>query len=160
MVNADSWTVADDSYMPTGEIASGAIVVQTSIDGQTWINVDQSRYANGLYTTDYEANYGSRGDVLIYTPDGNAVLNGLYIRVYYAYEAYQKETKTYCRELERYSFYLCDNELGAVTLHNLSLDGQDLDNLVGDDDETTLDIYRHAETMTSGAGTNIKSDFN
>ena len=168
LVNEDKifqngWEIVDDKWgkkdketiagAATGEIESGAIVIQTSIDGQTWINVDQGRYAKGLYTTDYEANYGDRGDVLIYTPDGNAVLNGLYIRVYYAYEAYQKETKTYCRELESYSFYLCNNELGAVALHNLSLDGQDLNNLVGDDDETTLDIYRHAETMTSGAGT-------
>ena len=168
LVNEDTmaqngWEIIEDKWgkkeketiagASTGEVASGAIVIQTSIDGQTWINVDKSRYANGLYTTDYEANYGNRGDVLIYTPDGKAVLNGLYIRVYYAYEAYQKDTKTYCRELERYSFYLCNNELGAVTLHNLSLDGQDLNNLVGDDDETTLDIYRHAETMNSGAGT-------
>ena len=136
----------------TGEMATGTIVVQTSTDGVNWQDADKGRYAEGLYTTDYEANYGDRGDVLVYTPDGNAVLNGLYIRVYYAYKVYQKETKTYCRELERYCFYLCNDELGAVTLHNLSLEGE-VENLVGDDDETTLDIYKHAETMNSGAGT-------
>lgn len=168
LVNEDTmsqngWEVIDDNWgekdketiagARTGKIASGVIVIQTSVNGQTWANVKHSRYANGLYTTDYETNYGNRGDVLIYTPDGSQVLKGLYIRVYYAYEAYQKETKSYCRELERYTFYLCNNELGAVTLHNLSLDGQELNHLVGDDDEAILDMYRHAETMTSGAGT-------
>ena len=136
----------------TGEIGKGAIVVQTSKDGINWTDVEKGRYANGLYSTDFGSYYEANQNVLVYTPAGTDVLNGIYIRVYFAYQVYNKSEKEYKDYVEEYQFYLCSNELGAVTFHNLSVTEQ-LEEVLGDADDTTVALYKSAETMLSGACT-------
>lgn len=160
LLSADGWTIVADTWgkkssqtigeVQPGQINTGAIIIQTSTDGSTWKSEELSRYADGLYTTDYEKYYGDRGDVLVYTPDGSAVLNGLYIRVLYAYEI--KRDKEDYRCIEKYEFYLCSNELDAVAFHNLSANGV-LENKLQEYDEATAAVYRQAETMLTGAYT-------
>ena len=158
----NGWSIVYDSWgkkekekingIMTGEIGKGALIIQTSKDGNEWENVDQGRYAAGLYTTDYSTYYAGNQNVLIYTPSGEDILAGIYVRVLYAYQLKSsdgKETKDY---LESYEFYLCSNELNAVTFHNLSVTEQ-LEQMLGDADETTVQMLKTAESMLSGACT-------
>ncbi len=152
--NLSEWEIYSDSYgkkeketicgAQTGEVATGALVIQKSTDGNNWENVDLDKYANGLYTTDFYKNYGDKGDILIYTPNGEELVKGLYLKVIYAYELKEIDKKNYDRNLEVYKFYLCSNELGAVTFHNLSATDDVIRNSVGADDEDDLSVYKKA----------------
>ena len=156
------WEVVSDSWgkksselianVPTGQVDSGAIIIQKSMDGLTWENEDLGRYAEGLYTTDYENHYGRKGAVLVYMPNGQEILKGVFVRILYAYEMKQASSKTDNRYIEKYEFYLCNNELGAITFHNLSAEGT-LSDICKDYDDATAEIYRKAETMQTGAYT-------
>jgi len=155
-IAADDWgkrksqTVAG-TY--TGTVNSGALIVKTSKDGQNWKDVAREKYANGLTTTDFGNNWADKGNICIYTPNGSDVLNGIYIRVYYAYMAQNStDKKSSYRALEEYEFYLCESDLGAVTFHNLSLNKKSSASK-NDKDKTTAEIHQRAETLTSGSGT-------
>ena len=154
-IEADDWGEKEkqkigDSY--TGVVGTGAVIVQTSLDGITWTDIDRGRYAEGLFTTDVAANYEGRGPIHVYSPAGEDILKGLYVRVFYAYRARNKEEKLDNRYIEKYEFYLCSSNLDAVTFHNLSAE-EKLENAYGDNNEETVDVYKRTETMLSGAGT-------
>ena len=164
VMNRDGWEILSDDWgkkdsqlvdgVHVGQVGSGALIIQTSPNGVSWENVDYGRYANGVFTTDYEHYYGNHGDVLIYMPNGQDVLNGIYIRVIYAYEAKNAVLKADNRYIEKYEFYLCSNELDAVTFHNLSVSTSWKD-ILGDEeyDDTTAEVYKQAETLLSGSYT-------
>ena len=155
VVKPDSWgaSKSDKIYgVSTGEIKTGAVIVQTSRDGEIWVNQDQLGYADVLSNTDFEANYGQLRDVLLYTPDGNDVIQGIYIRVAYCYRAHGTETNTDYRYIENYTFYLCSDELGAVTIHNLSTE-EPLAEIIAEKEDNLAEVYVHAEDMKSGSGT-------
>ena len=135
-----------------GQVDTGAIIIQKSKDGIVWENEDLGRYANGLYTTDYENHYGYKGDILVYRPSGQEILKGVYIRVLYAYELKQDDKDIDNRYLEKYEFFLCSNELSAVTFHNISAEGI-LSEVCEEYDDATAEICCAAETMLSGAYT-------
>ncbi len=158
---ADAWV---------GRVASGALVIQKSKDAENWENIDAGKYTNGLYTTDFYTYYGGKGDTLVYSPDGKDVMNGVFIRVLYAYEKRRIDEKEKIRVIEDYSFYLCSDELGAVTFHNLTLQDKNIKsngerikenasvsghnpNLKQQDENMTSEICKSAETMESGAVT-------
>ncbi len=134
----------------TGAIESGALIVQKSNNGIEWKQIDSGRYANGLYTTDFYNNYSGRGDILIYSPDGKEVIKGVYIRILYAYEIKQKDGRQKKRCIDEYIFYLCSDELGAVTFHNLTAKDQ-VKEICGNDNEIELSMYETAETMLPGS---------
>ena len=154
-ISSDTWGKKEKQTVAgtwSGVVGTGALVVQTSRDGKEWEDVSQGKYANGLYTTDYYTHYSDQGDVLIYTPDGSELLNGIYIRVVYAYQVGRNGEKKESRILETYEFYLCSNELGAVTFKNLSA-SQNLEEMLGLDNEIDVTVYKKAETLVSGSGT-------
>jgi len=152
-----------------GTVATGSLIVQKSSDGNNWQKIEDGRYANGLYTSDFYNYYGGNGDVLVYSPDGKDVLNGIYIRVIYAYEIKNAEGKDKRRCIEEYKFYLCNDELGAVTFHNLTVqdqlkeiqfnstsnsnDTEEDKPLTDQDSKSVKGIYEMTETMESGAVT-------
>ena len=151
----NGWTLANDSYGGTegqklygstiGKIESGALIVQISKDGENWEDIEKGRYKDGLYTTDFMNCYGGGHRVLIYTPNGTEVLYGMYVRVVYAYEmTKQKETKNI---VEEYTFYLSNSNTGAVVFHNKSVEGE-LQEILSEEDQTTIDIYRKAESLS------------
>ena len=158
----DGWAIVSDKWgkreqqtvegAQTGRIGSGALVVQTSVDGTNWTNLDYGKYANGLYTTDFYDLYSNQKEVLIYMPDGQNVLEGTYVKVIYAYELYQSSSKTYKRCIEKYEFYLCNNDLEAVTIHNLSVT-KNSTNQFDEYDDATAAVYQKAETLVSGSYT-------
>ena len=156
------WKLAVDSWgknknqlvngIETGEVGRGALIIQTSNDGVNWSNVDCGRYESGLYTTDYASHYGQAESVLIYTPSGQEVINGIHIRVLFAYQVNHPSQKEYRDYVEVYQFYLCSNELGAVTFHNLSVTDT-LDETFADADQNTVEVYRQAESLVDGGYT-------
>lgn len=162
VISQSGWTISSDSWgkktsqticgAHTGQVDSGALIVQTSSDGKTWKNIELNRYSNGLFTTDYEEHYGKQGDVLIYTPKGEDIKNGVYIRVLYAFASVQTSTKTDLRCLEKYDFYLCSDELAAVVFHNTSVKGQ-MKEICEDYDNVQAEMFMSAETMLSGSYT-------
>lgn len=154
-IASDTWGKKDKQTVwgaQTGEICTGALVIQTSSDGENWENIQAGAYANGLYTTDYYTHYGNRGDVLIYMPRGKAVLDGVYLRIIYAYRAEQQSTKTEKRYAEVYELYLCSNELNAVTFHNLTVK-DNIKDFIKEDVEGSVDVYKEAETLVNGSST-------
>lgn len=140
----------------TGAIETGALVIQKSYDGVEWTDIDDGAYASGLFTTDFYSNYSDNGDVLIYTPAGTDLLNGIYLRVLYAYKAENSEAKEAGRYLEAYEFYLCSSELSAVTFHNIPVNGTTRDAIeatLGEENKIDVSVYEKAETLVSGSGT-------
>lgn len=132
-----------------GEVGKGALIVQTSTDGKKWKNVEKKSYSNGLYTTDYASHYNAEELIEVYTPSGKDIIKGVHVRVYFAYQVYEKSSKKYVDCLEKYQFYLCTNELSAVTFHNLTTNKL-LEDALGKEDEITVAMYRNTETMLSG----------
>ena len=152
---SDTWGNKSSEFIEgaqTGEVKTGAIIIQKSKDGMTWVNEDLNRYSKGLFTTDYESHYLNAGDVMIYMPKGQEILNGVYIRILYAYEMKNSSLKTDNRYVEKYEFYLCSNELDAVTFHNLSV-GEKLSEICKEYDNATAEVYQSAETLQSGSYT-------
>ena len=154
-IQSDSWgtSKSDKIYgVSTGQIGTGAVIVQTSKDGQNWVIPEKLGYADGLFNTDFEASYGTERDVLLYTPAGTDVVNGVYIRIVYAYMTHGTEEDTEYRYLENYTFFLCSNELGAVTIHNLSTE-KPLAEALADKDDNQAEVFIRSEDMLSGSGT-------
>lgn len=154
----NGWEIVDDDWGKkekqtiegtyTGVMSSGALVVQKSYTGDYWVKDDLGRYSNGLYTTDYTNVYGEKGDVLAYTIDGEDVLNGVYLRILYAYKIKQRNGEIEKRIIEEYSFYICYDSLKAITFHNLTPN----DTLTKyTDDETELEILYKAETLKNNS---------
>lgn len=165
----NGWSVVSSSYgkkaketicgVQTGEMGTGALIIQTSSTGEEgdWTNIDMGRYATGLYTTDYGTYYDAGEMVCIYIPEGENglgpdILNGMYVRVLYAYQIQSKEEKEIIDCLEKYEFYMCSNELGAVTIHNHSAE-EIKDELLGDENENVIEMYNRAEDLPSGSAT-------
>ena len=161
--NLGGWAITYDNWgkkknqkinddIETGEIGKGALIVQTSSTGYVWRNVEKGRYKSGLYTTDYASHYKKDEPVLIYTPSGQDVVNGIHIRVLFAYQI-KKESKNEYRDcIEVYQFYLCSNELNAVTFHNLSA-ADKFDESFIDADHNQVEVLKHAETLEDGGYT-------
>ena len=134
----------------TGKVKTGALIIKKSKNGTDWENVEQGALAKGLSTTDYSKSYKDKGDKLIYTPDGTELINGLYLKVIFAYELKNNDDKS--RFIEVYNIYLCSNDLEAVTFHNLSVNDEG-NETAGADDEVNIKIKKHSETLLSGSGT-------
>ena len=161
---AEGWDIISDTWgkkdkekvdgVSTEPVATGTLIIRTSKDGKDWKNADKDRYAKGIYTTDYYTYYGNRGDVEIYTPSGADISDGLYLQVLYAYQV-QKDGKksSNTRYLEKYEFYICNDNLGAITIHNLSVTDASLKETIGDDNDQTIEIGIHMETLTDGSET-------
>lgn len=181
---SQQWTLGNDSWgetqgqtvngVTTGRIGSGAVVVQTSIDGYTWSGSNQAQYTDGLYTTDFAQQYGTKWTT-VYTPSGTNLSRGIYVRVLYAYEVCDPNECTHTYKdwhgpfyyttekrhdndnvwenyVEAYTFYLCNNMPETVTFHNLSVTDK-LPQAFPNADAQTIQAYKQAETLTSGAGT-------
>lgn len=161
-LTGNGWVLSDDSWgsaakelvngVQTGRVGTGALIIQKSNDGINWVNADAGRYASGLYTTSFRTNYGTGHDVLIYTPLGQDVVDGLYLRVVYAFEVKDASGKKVKNYLEEYKFYLCSSNLDAVTFHNLSVTDE-IEKAISTEDQITMELYKRAETMLDGAYT-------
>jgi len=177
--NSSEWLLSDDNWgksssqkvngVLTGEVDSGALVIQTSYDGVTWSTDNKAAYTNGLFTTNYYAYYQTSKQI-IYIPSGNDISKGIYIRVIYAYEVYDyvkcehkslwdkifnndnyrhDNHNVYTNYVEEYSFYLCFNSPTGVTFHNLSLEGKIDEGF--NEEMTSMEINKQAETLINNS---------
>lgn len=152
---SNGWSINADKYgkyegetirgTTTGQVGTGAVIVQTSKDSIVWEDASKDKYANGLYTTDFCSHYAPNSEILLYMPSGNDIINGVYIRISFIYEVINgKETKNY---LEEYYFYLCNESLQAITIHNKSIENSFSEYLT-EEDKNTADLLKYAETLT------------
>lgn len=161
-LTGNGWSLSSDSFgeskkdtidgVLTGQVGEGALIIQTSTDGETWTNSDKSIYANGLYTTNYAEYYTPARKNLIYQPSGEEIINGMYIRVLFAFEIYNASEDESINYVEEYKFYLCSANLNAVSIHNLSVT-EEMDEMLSDEDQISADIYKKAETLTNNTQT-------
>ncbi len=164
-LQGNGWLVEYDKYgakdkelvcgCKTGEVGKGAVIIQTSTTGKdgSWIDENRGKYAEGLYNTDFSGGFSldAKEDILLYTPAG--VDKGLYIRVIYVYQVHNASEKKYVDCKEKYEFYLCSSELGAVQFHNLSLSKDSFEKTYGDADANQLALLKNAESLASNTGT-------
>ena len=174
LLSGDSWGDDDGENIngvQSGQVLSGGLIIQTSNDGVTWSNENKGKYTNGLYTTDYYTHYETT-EQIIYTPSGNDLSKGLFIRVLYAYEIYDyipcshkngwywitgqkwehENDNVWLNYVEEYSFYICYDSADAVTFHNLTIEGELEENLK-DEDASMIELIKKAETLLDGSVT-------
>ena len=87
--NDKQTVLSGENNIETGEIGSGALIIQTSEDGENWKRLDniengKYKYQNGLYTTDVLKYY--HGTTQKYYLDGNAIKKGVYVNISFLYE--------------------------------------------------------------------------
>ncbi len=148
----------------SGAIQSGLLIVEKSYDASDWKRVDSQEYANGLFTTNFRTHYGSGNTVQIYAPSGADLNRGIYVRVTYVYEAKHTfieknlfgfdTTKTKDKIFREQSVvYLCNENINAVTIHNLSTVNNAFGEGVRTDDGAHLEEYYRAETLVNNSMT-------
>ena len=142
----------------SGTIGSGMLIIEKSYDKTNWNRIDSEEYENGLFTTNFRTHYGVDNDVLVYSPSGNDLNKGIYIRVTYVYEAEhtymdenifgkEKEEKESKMFKEVSVFYLFNENIDAITLHNLSVTSGDFPEGVKNGDGGVAEEYKRAETL-------------
>ena len=174
-MNSTVWSFSNDVWgktdgqlvngVQTGMVGTGALIVKTSYDGKKWQNLDSGKYVDGLYTTSFYEHYGSYDSVNVYTPSGEDINKGIYIRIFFAYELEKKVPCThknfwgnlkhendfeYYNYIETAYFFLCNDSLESITFHNLTvkdyLSEEELEL-----DSITLGAYKNSETLTNNS---------
>lgn len=148
--NSDEWgkvqgETVTSSQNVVGEIGSGAIIVKTSNDGKNWTDMSKGSLANGIYNSDVSNSFGTAGNLAIYLPSGKEVVEGKYYQIMYMYEV--KNNSSVKNYLEKYEFYICYNDLDAITLHNLTVTDEIMNSYLDSDTQSDVEIYKMAETM-------------
>ena len=154
------WEICDDDWGKkkkqtvngtwVGEVRRGALLVQKSNDGSSWQGAGNDLYSDGLHTTDYSNYYAGNGDMLVFTPKGNDIINGIYLKITYAYKLRNKSSGEENRCIEVYTFYLCSSDLDAVTIHNLTIQNNP-NKYLDDYNGVEAEIHKGAETLKSGS---------
>lgn len=154
-----NWSIQNDSWgkvenqkvngVLTGEVATGALILEKSTDGKNWSPYNTGSYKNGIFTTDYQAIYGADGCVCIYVPAGSDILNGVSLRVSYAYEAANATNGQLKNFVDQYTLTLCNDEVDSVTFHNLSVNGT----TNSEKDDISIEASKKSETLVDGSMT-------
>lgn len=158
-VERRGWTILNDNWgekesqdvlgVRTGTVETGALIIEKSYTRAGWQGIDHSAYTQGLYTTDFYNHYKNDGSVLIYTPNGEDINRGVYLRITYAYEVKMSDKSGKQRCIEQYQFYLFNRNLNAVTIQNLSLSSSA--NVSGEAENGIVDIKKEFQTLPSGS---------
>lgn len=148
--NSDEWgkvqgETVTSSKNVVGEIGSGAIIVKTSNDGKNWTDMSKGSLANGIYNSDVSNSYGTAGNLAIYMPSGKEIVEGKYYQIIYMYEV--KNNSSVKNYLEKYEFYICYNDLDAITFHNLTVTDEIMNSYLDSDTQSDVEIYKMSETM-------------
>ena len=157
-VSSDSWgatqtsevqqgVLANGLNLVIGQIGTGALTVQTSQDGFSWVNIAQDKYDKGLYTTNaLESFHGTRQ---YYTLSGQAIKQGSYVSISFFYEVRHVYTHYYTTQkqdnflgipigqpytvehfdekeeflniCETYALYVVEDNPEVITFNNLTL---------------------------------------
>ena len=166
-LNGKSWRLSYDNWgskenekinnlFMTGTVGSGAVIIQKSKDGKNWDSSMGEGYLGYKYTTDLERCYGSNNNIFLGQVNVEEIRNGIFYRIYYAYEVYQEATNTYKNYVEKYELYLCNNNLEYIKIINLT-EPDDTTIVKNAQDGKTLEklkLYGDlTKTLTDGAQT-------
>lgn len=106
--------------MNTGKIESGCLIIKKRAnESDSWQFANSGIYSGGLFTTDYENQFGYT-NTLIYTPSGEDILKGTYYQFIYVFKVHNIPTDTYKRVVEIHEIYLCSDSVESVLFHNLT----------------------------------------
>lgn len=140
-----------DEFNLSGNIGKGALLVQKSSDGYTWVN------ATNAITNFYESYNSGCND--FYTTAGEDIAQGTYYRVILAYKIgkkigtsgalfWEKEVFEDKRYVELYEFYLVVNS-GTISIHNLTVE----DSMLPELDGYSQEEIKRGETLTNNSMT-------
>lgn len=158
----NNYVIVNDEYgkyetekigdMTTGQIDSGCLVVKKSSDNIDWSFCTSGPYSNGIYTTDFSAQFGEGGDIYIYSPSGRDILDGIYLQILYIFKVKNTQTDEVLRVVETHNIYLCSDNIDAITFNNMTGSNQYDIELEGMD-AATIDIYKKAVTLINDSET-------
>ena len=144
-----TWSICDDTYKSTingmsgvGVVGKGAVIVEKFVPSaekdspatrSDWkrLNEFSGDETNGLHTVNFFEEYSPAthtSPFVLYTPDGDDLQKGVFVRITVAYEIYRTETykkflgtgtrNVHKNIIEETVFYLC-NTSGEVVFENL-----------------------------------------
>ncbi len=162
-----TWDICDDSWKSTingmsgvGVVGKGTVIVQkfvpteeksTPESANDWkrLNEFSKEETDGLHTVDFFNHYSPENHqdpFVVYTPSGDDLQKGVYIKLTVAYELvhtektgwwiFSGEEKTYKNIVEETVFYLC-NTSGEVVFENLYYESGSSDETETTDSNTT-----------------------
>ncbi|MCR4660600.1 MAG: hypothetical protein K5765_01205 [Clostridia bacterium] len=144
----DSWGQTSNQTIlgiKTGQVGSGCVIVQKSYDKENWFLAEDGRYSSGIYTTDYASLYNDEM-TFVYSPSGDDINKGVFIRLIYAFELYNNNTSKYINVCEIHNFFICNDSVESITFHNLTVDGQ-MEEILKGEDKLTVNAYSISESL-------------
>lgn len=177
--NSNQWMLAADTWgskesqlvngIRTGNVLTGAVIVQKSYDGITWSNDNLAKTNQGLFTTDFYTIYETN-EKIVYTPSGEDINIGIYVRLMYAYEVYDyikcthentfidkllgkgdykhANDNDYENYIEVYTVFISNDSAESVTFHNLSLNSE-IETDLNEVDASMIEVMKKAETLNN-----------
>ncbi|MDR0751786.1 MAG: HINT domain-containing protein [Christensenellaceae bacterium] len=162
------FSISNDTYQSVGDfqdigvIGMGAMLIQKSTDGKNWVwQTKDGESKKVLKTVDFlntvkPSEYNDTGEksYTLYTPSGIDLLNGIYIKITFAYEVEWINIRTsnrntyseiyYYNIIEQATIYLTENS-GELLFHNVS----NFDR-IGEEDSSGAITINNFETIKSG----------
>ncbi|MGN1163119.1 MAG: AHH domain-containing protein [Christensenellales bacterium] len=157
-ISEDTWQRGINGISPVGVVGKGAVIIQKFVptddksfprsnDDWTRLNEYSQKQTDGIHTVNFFNEFDpskNQTPIVLYTPDGNDLNNGLYIKITIAYELvnYEKNffttRKTYKNVVEETTFYLC-NTSGEIVFENLSFSNSTQQQPIQSEPSTTLE---------------------
>lgn len=157
-ISEDTWQRGINGISPVGVVGKGAVIIQKFVptndksfprsnDDWTRLNEYSQKQTDGIHTVNFFNEFDpskNQTPIVLYTPDGNDLNNGLYIKITIAYELvnYEKKffttRKTYKNVVEETTFYLC-NTSGEIVFENLSFSNSTQQQPIQSEPSTTLE---------------------
>lgn len=155
-ISEDTWQKGINGLSSVGVVGKGAVIVQKFVpsDSKTypttssdWTRLNQfsNKETDGIHTVNFFNEFdpsSNKTPINLYTPKGEDLKTGVYIKVTIAYELvnYEKKflitRKTYKNVVEETTFYLC-NTSGEVVFENMYYSSSNNEETTRDEQTTT-----------------------
>ena len=157
-ISEDTWQRSINGLSPVGVVGKGAVIIQKFVPTEekafpqtnndwTRLNEYSQKQTDGIHTVNFFNEFDpskNQTPIVLYTPSGDDLNKGIYIRVTIAYELvnYEKKfiitRKTYKNVVEETTFYLC-NASGEVIFENLSFSNSSQQEPTQSEPNTTIE---------------------
>lgn len=155
-ISEDTWQKGINGLSSVGVVGKGAVIVQKFVPSDSkaypttssdWTRLNQfsNKETDGIHTVNFFNEFNPSNNKTpfnLYTPKGEDLKNGVYIKVTIAYELvnYEKKflitRKTYKNIVEETTFYLC-NTSGEVVFENMYYSSSNNEETTRDEQTTT-----------------------
>lgn len=172
-VNYDSWQKGINGISPVGVVGNGAVIIQkfvptedkpypTSNDDWKRLNEYSKNETDGIHTVNFFKEFSPKTHTdpfVLYTPSGEDLNKGVYIKVTIAYELYKRPfiLKYFKNVVEETSFYLC-NTSGEVVFENLCFSDNSAQETQTSQSSTTLEQKAGIITNMQGSVDGFRLD--